>query len=141
MKTLNAMSIGCVTLVGINYDKPFPWPSGNCFSLVTDEGEFRIVNFHYENFKHLLNIGLEWPVKIVKMNNRVAYIHDERISHKFYSDYFCETCCPQDLLPLPQKLSRERNILSGRLTIIETGKGYTLESYNLKPTNLIGDIK
>jgi hypothetical protein len=104
---LDAVEITTTTLVGYHYKKEeqFPRPRGNCFSVeVPDHGEYRIVNFSYENIKEAVRRGVSWPIKILPIGRRVAVLHDARIPWDWYDSKWCETCCPDRLLPPPQRL-------------------------------------
>lgn len=102
METINATSITTCTLVGIGKGE-FPLPRGNCFSVLADGSDYRILNFAYENMKEAINRGLTWPIKIKALSECHAIIHDERISDNWYMTRYCETCTPKSLLPFPQK--------------------------------------
>lgn len=115
-----AIGIGIQTLVGVDTSE-YPTRGGNCFSVRVkdhpdsgvgeagnrlDIGETRIVNFGVENLIRLLEIGVvEWPVRIafLNQNKRVGIIHDHRIPTEWYDKRYCEVCCPDHLLPLPQQ--------------------------------------
>lgn len=124
---IKAVEISTVTLMGVA--GKFPLQHGNCFSVVGDDGkEYRIVNFVYENLAQLLGSGLVFPIDIRLLNDRVAVIHDKRIPSDWYMSRFCEVCCPQSLLPAPQLLRIEREIMQGTreeyngLVMIRPGK-------------------
>jgi len=109
---LEATSVTSVTLVG--YMGEFPRKYGNCFSVTTPEGEMRIVNFGYENLKELEKRGVvEMPLRIHKLGPRTAAIADPRIPREWYDEKFCTVCTPRDLLPYPQRLQIELEILRG----------------------------
>lgn len=123
-----ATSVGFVTMVGFGYKgiEP-PYPSGNCFGVyaqpVTRDDvvsgnavEYKIVNFHYENLKALLGLGLTWPIQCKLLGGRKAIIHDPRIGERWYSTTYCETCCPKELLPVTQLQKHEREIMRGDRT-------------------------
>lgn len=114
MEKKQAVRITTVTLVGfINYE--FPMEHGNCFSMKTDDDkEYKIVNFNYENFKELLERKvIEYPVTIGVIAERTAVILDSRIPNDWYSDTFCSTCTPMDLIPLPQRIKQLLDIDRG----------------------------
>jgi hypothetical protein len=94
------------------------WPSGNCFSVhnsKTDE-DFRIVNFGYENIKMLLELNIvEYPIKIWKLDEGIAIVHDKRIPNRFYWGEYCTCCCPNNLLPLPQRARHDLGIQRGQI--------------------------
>ena len=91
---------------------------GNCFSVQTDDKlEYRIVNFAYENLVELLRRGLLWPIKIQTLTDHHAVIYDKRIPNEWYAKEFCTVCCPEQLLPMPQRLLHELEILRGERII------------------------
>jgi hypothetical protein len=111
-KLARATSITYQTLLG-TWGTP-PLAHGNCFYMATDDGhEYRIVNFVLENLEALLAAGLTFPVDIAALDRGVAVIHDRRIPSEWYATRFCEVCCPQRLLPMPQTLRIEREIMQG----------------------------
>lgn len=145
-----ATSITTHTLVGVG-DGPYPMKHGNCFSIKCGgDKEYRVVNFNYENLVHLLKEKLiEWPITVLVFwegsagESRTAMIHDHRIPDNYYQDFFCETCCPRDYLPIPQRLRIQRDLESGRVREIEVpsmdGKGKMIIStrkVNGSPTKL-----
>lgn len=109
MQEKDAVKITSQTLVANN----------NCFSVETsDKKGYRIVNFYVEKLEELLkNKTVKWPVKIKTIGEHTAVISDSRIPNDCYRTDFCETCCPRDLLPLPQQLRREREIARGDLVV------------------------
>ena len=131
-KIKKATGIGCVTLMGY-VEKQFPMKDGNCFSVHTSTGEdYRIVNFNYENFKELLNNrGLTFPVKILPISEKQAIIYDERISAEWYSTHFCTVCCPEHLLPLPQRIQKMMKKRRGEIKVIDCGE-FKIERYDFK---------
>jgi hypothetical protein len=116
---LTFSQVGMVTLVG--YFGPFPRAHGNCFDAVADNGKaYRIVNFGHENLKELLRRGLKYPVKIrvlVDGKRRRAIIHDERIGDAWYSEQWCDGCCPDEFLPIQQRLVHERQEARGERVV------------------------
>lgn len=133
----NAISVTWETLVGA--DKEYPVQRGNCFSVKCDDGkEYRIVNFYHENLEHLLKEKMiEWPIQIVVLEGKVAIIHDHRIEHRGYRSDFCTACCPQDLLPINQRLQIQREFESGRRTESECeimGEKVIMVKYTMEPT-------
>lgn len=117
VETLNAVHITSQTLVGCD-DSKFPVTRGNCFSVRTDDfKEYRIVNFYVENWDEMIRRGLELPVKIHPLSEWVAVIQDERIPDSWYSDHYCETCCPLQHRPLPQVLAHSRRVQRGDVKI------------------------
>lgn len=92
----------------------FPLERGNCFSVEADDGhEYRILNFHLENMLELEKQGLTWPVKMKTVNHKLAVIDDERIGRRWYKMEYCEACCPEELLPEPQRQAIEREYRIG----------------------------
>lgn len=119
----NAIAVGEQTLLGV-LGNDFPLGSGNCFSVECDDGSaYRIVNFVLENLKELLHRGLTWPVKILVLEGSTAVLHDERIHSSWYRDDFCPCCCPQTLLPLPQRLQQMRKEARGHRSRNQTADG------------------
>jgi hypothetical protein len=130
---LKATAVTSHTLVGV-LGKP-PHDSGNCFSVTADDGsEYRIVNFVYENLKALQAAGLTWPVDIRVLAGRTAVFHDRRIPHNWYQSRFCEVCCPKALLPLPQLLRHEREVMQG---VREEHNGYVTMRFGAEPECLV----
>ena len=110
----DAVSIGWVTLVGVSDTGDEPLDRGNCFSVcLHDNRSINIVNFNYENLKKLQKLGLEWPIKISLLNDKIGLIADQRIHPRWYRPDYCETCCPSNLLPQPQRLRHYLDIASG----------------------------
>lgn len=105
---IKAIAFGSQTLIGSSGD--FPRDHGNCFGLIDEDGnEYRIVNFIAENFEHLQELGLEWPVQMAVLDNtRCAALNDPRIGDRWFEKEYCEICCPKELLPLPQILRHRR---------------------------------
>jgi hypothetical protein len=112
MQDLMATAIEEHTLVGV-YGTP-PHARGNCFGVRGDDGKhYKVVNFVYENLEALLAAGLTFPIQIRALSDRHAVVHDKRIPHGWYPSHFCEVCCPRVLLPLPQALRQEREVMQG----------------------------
>jgi len=115
MKIKSANQVTSVTLV--SYFGDFPMKRGNCFSVSTDDGNFKILNFNHENLEKLLSDNIiSWPIKISPLSNSHAIVCDYRIPNEWYSERLCEVCTPFDLLPLPQKLKRFLEIERGNRT-------------------------
>lgn len=129
-----ATGVGSVTLVGY-LTKSYPMTGGNCFSVHTDAGEYRVVNFGYENLEELMRREVvAWPLDIIPISERHCVIADHRIPKEWYQDRFCSTCTPSDLLPPQQKLERVLDLKSGRRVEREIeidGKKMIAVSYNL----------
>ena len=120
-KTTLAKSVISVTLLGVSGKAPHK--TGNCFSLLTNNNRsYSIVNFVYENLEHLLQNGLQWPIKICIISKGVAIIHDERIPHEFYKEKYCEVCCPESKLPINQIAEIKRKELTGERVVFEDDK-------------------
>lgn len=113
-KPVNCVREGEVTCIGTMW-KEFPYPSGNCFSLIDENSNiYRILNFNHENFKELFRIGvLSYPVKVLAMTEHQAVLHDSRIPEEWYSKRFCEICTPSFLLPVNQRLEQLREVDRG----------------------------
>lgn len=144
MDTLNAVRVGSVTMVGGRGE--FPFEHGNCFSLICEDGTwYSIVNFVYENLDYLLEHGLTWPVRIRPLSKNAAVIHDPRISERVYRKTYCTVCCPQSLLPEPQRMAIERELDRGdrKETEVETKDGRKLVIISYGPAAarepLLGD--
>jgi len=107
-------NITTVTLVGYIKDT-YPMERGNCFSVeCSDKQGYRIINFNYENLKELIKRKIiNFPTKISTLSESVAIIADERIPNEWYSNRFCETCTPKNLLPLTQQLQHFLDIERG----------------------------
>lgn len=101
------------TLVGA-YSEKYPYKHGNCFSMKCDNGHsYRIVNFVYENLTEAIKRGVELPVRVLPLNDSVAVICDARIPENWYQPTFCRVCCPESLLPLPQRLIIQQELDCG----------------------------
>lgn len=132
---LFAKRITVTTLVGV-MPGTFPIDSGNCFSIkASDNREYKIVNFIYENLKELIDRKyIEFPIEILKLSNHVAIINDERIPEEWYSKEFCTICCPRPLLPLPQQLAFGRQVARGDIKVLNSSnKKYTIYSQKITP--------
>lgn len=118
----NAIDIGDTTLLGVSGNN-YPLSSGNCMSVMLEGGgRLKIVNFYAENLQELIkNRGLTWPVACEEIGPNVGVISDPRIHDTWFRVTFCETCCPRDLLPLPQRLARKRAIARGDLVEHDDG--------------------
>lgn len=80
---INGIRIGMRTLVA--YMGDFPRESGNCFSMVTENKSYGIVNFHAENLEELIERKVvKWPIKIIPISEKEALICDERIPNEWY---------------------------------------------------------
>jgi hypothetical protein len=130
MKTINAKRISGWTLIGVNVNN-YPVPHGNCFTVETEGKDYKIVNFSLENMEELNRLGVEFPVKIHLLNDSRAIIHDERIPTSWYDDRWCEVCCPESLLPYPQRLTHDREIMQGVRT---EHNGGTAIDFTKRPT-------
>lgn len=140
------------TLVGFSKNG-FPLKRGNCFSVYRGQlepldidkpyYEYRVLNFNYENLEHLLETKVvSWPIGVVVYEKRFALIHDTRIPNEYYQKHFCEVCCPEDLLPMPQRLALDRMILRGEREIFKSENGFTWERRMIEQsTKTIPDFK
>lgn len=108
---MKATEITSLTLVGGR--GKFPYSHGNCFSLQTEKGELRVVNFVLENLEYLLEHGITFPLEVEQLSKSTCVLNDPRIPDSLYPNTFCEVCCPSNLLPLPQQLCRKRDIERG----------------------------
>lgn len=109
-----ALQITSHTLVGVYTAGGFPVAHGNCFNVLCSDGKERaIVNVALENLEEAIKRGVTWPIKIKRLSDRHAVIHDERIPDNWYGSGFCEICCPKELLPVDQLLAHERQIARG----------------------------
>ena len=130
---LKATAVTSHTLVGVWGDPPLS--HGNCFSMTAEDGnEYDIVNFVYENLEALQAAGLTWPVDIRVLAGRIAVVHDRRIPHDWYQVRFCEVCCPKALLPLPQTLRHEREVMQG---VREEHNGYVMMRFGVEPECIV----
>ena len=121
--TVKALHVTITTLIGVIGKAPFSY--GNCFSVRADDGNaYRIVNMVLENLDVLIKSGLTYPIDIKVLGDGVAVMHDRRIPDDWYKSDFCETCCPYELLPMPQQLQRERHIMQGKR--VERSNSYTV---------------
>jgi len=114
--------ITTVTLIGVDTSK-YPVNGGNCFSVTgTDNKNYRIVNFSYENMQEVIERGLKLPVKILPLSEKVAIVIDERIPDRWFDTRYCEVCCPEYLLPHQQVMAHRRQEARGERTIRNTGE-------------------
>jgi len=115
--------VGMVTMIGIIADQ-YPIDHGNCFSVIECDNdsynEYRVVNFVYENYVKMLEDKLiELPIQIKLISENECVIHDYRIPDCWYSEHWCEVCCPRNLLPENQKLKFDRKVMSGDIKLID----------------------
>lgn len=98
---MKAIDYGSVTMVG--YGGSFPRGKGNCFSLRVKNlknGYTRIANFGYENLQELFRRKIvEWPIEVEILSEKIGIIVDERIPKEWYSEHWCDVCCPRELMP------------------------------------------
>lgn len=114
-KTLKATGITSVNLVGyINTE--FPMKYGNCFSVKTVQGEYRIVNFNHENLEELLRTKVvSFPITITPLGDfHAAIIADERIPNEWYSTHFCSSCTPREYTSPVERLRQILDIKRGK---------------------------
>jgi hypothetical protein len=131
-KWVKGKSIGGHTLLGVNTSK-YPVKHGNCFDMVIsrDKG-VKIVNFYVENLEELIRRNeITLPVKIGMISEHCGVIMDERIPHDWYSDRFCEVCCPDRLLPITQRLRIWRDEESGKRVTTKSENGYIITSIRM----------
>jgi hypothetical protein len=133
MPKYKAIKIGMCTLIGCP-TSTFPTRHGNCFEVKVEEKmyDLKIVNFYFENLKHLLDNGLTFPILVQPVSSSHAIIDDDRIPEEFYETRYCECCCPERLWPEPQRKARERLISSGKLKITDLGNGWQSERMDIK---------
>lgn len=123
MKIKEATEIGFVTCLGV-MSSEYPILYGNCFSMIADHKEYKIVNFIYENIEEAIKRGVSYPIKIGLLSDRLAVIHDERIPDDWYNDHFCEICCSTEFLPIQQILAHQRQEKRGERILIGRLVGY-----------------
>ena len=111
-----ATGIGFQTCLGTLGTRDIDEPGGiNCFEVLCTDGQARkIVNFYVENLEKLIRKGLTWPIECTDIGRGRAVIDDHRIGERWYEKRYCETCCPKDLLPFPQRAAQLRDIRRGR---------------------------
>lgn len=124
---MKALCITEHTLIGTSDERPSF--SGNCFSVKADDGKYyRIVNFNMENLEALIELGLKWPIECEALaDGRCAAVMDGRIGERWYSDRYCEICCPEELLPITQLQRHKRECARGARV---EGDGYV--TYHLQ---------
>lgn len=128
---MNLLATEITSCTLISPDRSIPHKRGNCFSVKAGSGEYRIVNFNKENLEYVLT-KIEWPIKIVAISGFKAIIHDERIPEKYYDTRYCEICCPESLLPSPQRYKYERQRLQ-KVRIEDPKLGFVAINYNNSP--------
>ena len=104
------IQIGFVTMVGC-YCKSYPYPHGNCFSLMDVDGtEHRVVNFYYENLIEWMTRTnqLDIWVRCIPKSDRIWEICDDRIPPEWYAKQYCSVCTPLRMLPLEQRRTEMR---------------------------------
>ena len=88
---MNGLRITSQTLMVA--DNTIPHRSGNCFSVLADNGkDYRIVNFKLENLLELLQRGLTYPIEIERIGGGAAVIKDDRIGGAWYTEHYCPIC-------------------------------------------------
>jgi hypothetical protein len=128
IKPLKGLCINSSTLIAPDRSGGLPYKRGNCFSMQTDDGNFNIVNFVCENMEHIIKEKkVKLPIKLQAISERQAVVNDERIPREWYSESFCEVCCPESLLPLPQRMKIWREEESGK----RVNKGNGIISFTL----------
>lgn len=111
---LQAERITGATMMCVRYPT-YPFPSGNCFSVLVATDRFRIVNFNLENLREAVKRGVTWPIQIVDLGEGRAMIHDSRIPDDWYAKEFCTVCTPVYMMPIDQQAKRDRHVLQGRI--------------------------
>lgn len=98
----------------------------NCFDVTLAGGGYlSIVNFYVEDLDALIEEGLTWPIAVQQLDKGcdVGIISDLRIHDSKFRESFCESCCPDYLLPLPQRLAHKRQEARGTRSVkIHLGK-------------------
>jgi hypothetical protein len=135
-KKVLATRVMRVTLVGY-LGGEFPRSRGNCFSVECENGQiYWILNFNHENLEKLLEDKvLEWPIMIHELEPGSGVIADPRIPDEWFDTKFCNSCTPRHLLPYPQKLKIEMEILRGKRTEKEVeidGKKHIMTSIRVE---------
>lgn len=121
-RPFQAVEIGSVTSMGCGRG-PYPMSRGNCFDVIDGDGRgYKILNFGYENLKEALRRGtsddpwapgVAWPIACLALGDHSAVIHDPRIPTDWYMSEWCEVCCPESMLPVPQILRNRLREASG----------------------------
>ena len=133
---INAVRVTTTTLVGYDRKAKFPIDRGNCFSMQAEDGtDYRIVNFIHENLEEAIRLGITYPIKIQPLakESAVAIIIDERIPDAWYSVRYCECCCPDVLLPHPQRMAHKRQEIRGERILMT----YECNEYIKGPMTII----
>jgi hypothetical protein len=90
--------------------------------MTVNKQHLKIVNFGLENLEMLLDLKIiSFPVQIFKLSDNIAIIHDERIPLRFYWNKYCTHCCPNHLLPLPQRAYHDLKVRTGDIKHFEGG--------------------
>lgn len=128
-----AKGVTTTTLIGIDRTGPYPLKTGNCFSVMTEKNEeYRIVNFNHENYREMLKRGIELPIRILPLSDKVAIVHDYRIPNDWYDEKWCEVCCPDHLLPINQRMKIRREYEGGIRIATESDNGIIIVHHDLK---------
>jgi len=128
----SAEGVSTTTLVGYIYKKPFPHPTGNCFSVECEGTTYNVVNCVHENLEHLIETKVvEFPVKIKVIGYDTAIITDERFPSEVLFEKYCRICCPKHLHPRKQQDEYQERIDSGEIRVVKCN-GFELHSIAIK---------
>ena len=128
----SAEGVSTTTLVGYIYKKPFPHPTGNCFSVECEGTTYNVVNCVHENLEHLIETKVvEFPVKIKVIGYDTAIITDERFPSEVLFEKYCSICCPKHLHPRKQQDEYQERIDSGEIRVVKCN-GFELHSIAIK---------
>lgn len=123
---INATGIDETTCIGVMKTQ-YPLEYGNCFAVCTENGgSYGIVNFILENLEEAIKRGVTWPIRLLKLDDRHAIIHDSRIPYNWYKKDWCETCCSKELLPEHQQLEKQRQEERGEIIYTKTKDGFVM---------------
>ncbi len=141
-------------------EKGFQTTTGmhNCFDVVLAGGGYlSIVNFYVEDLDALLKEGLTWPIAVQQLDKGcdVGIVSDLRIHDTKFRKTFCESCCPDYLLPLPQRLAHKRQEARGTrsvkvclgkdgepdMTIVSDTIGYSSHLFGAPPVRQFSPLK
>lgn len=138
-ESITGVRVTSVTLVGYIV-KSYPAPGGNCFSMKCNDGkERRIVNFNYENLQHCIANGVTLPIRIIPLSDRIAAVADPRIPRNYYDKTWCTTCCPESLLPIPQRIDLDIQRLTGERVETEAGEFRMVRNDSSKKVTFPGE--
>ena len=127
-----AECVSTTTLVGYMYNTPFPYPSGNCFSVECEGIAYNVVNCVHENLERLIETKVvEFPIKIKVIGYETAIITDERFPSEVLFEKYCSICCPKHLQPKKQQDEYQERIDSGEIRVVKCN-GFELHSIAIK---------